>query len=95
MKFTTLEEIKAHCESLFPNSPIHQVDSQITSNTDGSNKQYSLKIHSTLTQEEVLQKIFKTLEGIANIGLNSGFSVTQPNHGPVSPSGYHFDITIK
>ena len=95
MRFSSLEEIKDHCDTLFPNNAIHQVDSQISSKTDGTDKTYTLRIHLNLREEAVLQKVFKELEGIANIGLSSGFSVSQPHHGPVSPSGYHFNITIK
>jgi hypothetical protein len=100
MKFSSLEEIKAHCDQKFVGNTVFTVESQISETILGTNRNYSLKMNLNLPVgkeiENDIKAIKRDLEDIKAVISSSEFSVNT-NYGPITRGtpGYHFEMSVK
>lgn len=92
--FSTLEDIKKHCEEAFPNTIPLKVESLISAPPRGI-EYYQIKIYLMAPDvPEFVKPLRNRLDDIKKLVDVSIFEA-KTQYGKVQPIGYHFELTVR
>lgn len=93
--FTRLEDIKLHCDQVFPNASPLEVESQIMATVLGTNRTYQLKVSTlgTVLRGADTVGLKEKIREIRSLAEESGFK-TKFSSGPIRDAGYQIELSV-